>query len=65
MQFDRLKRPAGANPVITTFDELWGYSSERSRRLWPTPWLGWEDSNSGTRARAMYLRCYDNSRWLG
>ena len=25
---------AGANPVITTFDELWGYVSERSRRLW-------------------------------
>ena len=25
---------AGANPVITTFDELWGYTSERSRRLW-------------------------------
>jgi hypothetical protein len=21
--------------------------------------------NSGIRARAMYLRCYDNSRWLG
>jgi phage terminase large subunit-like protein len=25
---------AGANPTITCFDELWGYSSERSRRLW-------------------------------
>jgi hypothetical protein len=25
---------AGANPVITCFDELWGYTSERSRRLW-------------------------------
>ena len=25
---------AGANPVITSFDELWGYVSERSRRLW-------------------------------
>jgi hypothetical protein len=25
---------AGANPVITTFDELWGYTSERARRLW-------------------------------
>ena len=25
---------AGANPVITVFDELWGYVSERSRRLW-------------------------------
>ena len=25
---------AGANPTIVTFDELWGYSSERSRRLW-------------------------------
>jgi len=24
---------AGANPVISTFDELWGYVSERSRRL--------------------------------
>ena len=24
---------AGANPVITCFDELWGYTSERSRRL--------------------------------
>jgi len=25
---------AGANPAITVFDELWGYVSERSRRLW-------------------------------
>jgi phage terminase large subunit-like protein len=25
---------AGANPTITSFDELWGYTSERSRRLW-------------------------------
>ena len=25
---------AGANPVITCFDELWGYTSERSHRLW-------------------------------
>jgi phage terminase large subunit-like protein len=25
---------AGANPTITVFDELWGYVSERSRRLW-------------------------------
>ena len=25
---------AGANPVISSFDELWGYTSERSRRLW-------------------------------
>ena len=25
---------AGANPVISTFDELWGFRSERSRRLW-------------------------------
>lgn len=25
---------AGANPVITVFDELWAYTSERSRRLW-------------------------------
>ncbi len=25
---------AGANPTVTTFDELWGYTSERSRRLW-------------------------------
>ena len=25
---------AGANPVISTFDELWGYVSERSHRLW-------------------------------
>jgi Terminase large subunit, ATPase domain len=25
---------AGANPTISCFDELWGYSSERSRRLW-------------------------------
>ena len=25
---------AGANPCITCFDELWGYTSERSRRLW-------------------------------
>jgi phage terminase large subunit-like protein len=24
---------AGANPVISTFDELWAYSSERARRL--------------------------------
>jgi phage terminase large subunit-like protein len=24
---------AGSNPTITTFDELWGYLSERSRRL--------------------------------
>jgi hypothetical protein len=29
------------------------------------PKLGWEDSNSGIRARAMYLRCRDNSRRLG
>ena len=32
---------AGANPTITVFDELWGYTSERSHRLWdemvPTP----------------------------
>jgi hypothetical protein len=25
---------AGANPVISAFDELWAYTSERSRRLW-------------------------------
>jgi hypothetical protein len=25
---------AGANPTISVFDELWGYTSERSRRLW-------------------------------
>jgi hypothetical protein len=25
---------AGANPTIVSFDELWGYVSERSRRLW-------------------------------
>ncbi len=25
---------AGANPTITVFDELWGYPSERSQRLW-------------------------------
>ena len=25
---------AGAHPVISVFDELWGYRSERSRRLW-------------------------------
>lgn len=25
---------AGANPTITIFDELWGYTSERSQRLW-------------------------------
>ena len=25
---------AGANPNIAVFDELWGYTSERSRRLW-------------------------------
>jgi hypothetical protein len=25
---------AGANPNIACFDELWGYTSERSRRLW-------------------------------
>jgi phage terminase large subunit-like protein len=25
---------AGANPNITNFDELWGYTSERSYRLW-------------------------------
>jgi phage terminase large subunit-like protein len=25
---------AGANPVISCFDELWAYSSERSHRLW-------------------------------
>ena len=25
---------AGANPVISSFDELWGYTSERSFRLW-------------------------------
>src|SRR5262249_52798213 len=25
---------AGGNPTITCFDELWGYTSERSRRLW-------------------------------
>ena len=25
---------AGANPVISSFDELWGHTSERSRRLW-------------------------------
>src|SRR5262245_31507381 len=25
---------AGPNPVISSFDELWGYTSERSRRLW-------------------------------
>jgi phage terminase large subunit-like protein len=25
---------AGANPTITVFDELWGYTSERSHRLW-------------------------------
>jgi phage terminase large subunit-like protein len=25
---------AGANPTLIVFDELWGYTSERSRRLW-------------------------------
>ena len=25
---------AGANPTITTFDELWGVTSERGHRLW-------------------------------
>src|SRR6185295_592705 len=25
---------AGANPTISCFDELWGYTSERARRLW-------------------------------
>ncbi len=25
---------AGANPVISVFDELWGYVSENARRLW-------------------------------
>jgi phage terminase large subunit-like protein len=25
---------AGGHPVISCFDELWGYTSERSRRLW-------------------------------
>jgi phage terminase large subunit-like protein len=25
---------AGANPTISCFDELWGFASERSRRLW-------------------------------
>lgn len=25
---------AGANPSITVFDELWGYTSERGHRLW-------------------------------
>ncbi len=25
---------AGANPTISVFDELWGYSSERAHRLW-------------------------------
>ena len=30
-----------------------------------TAWLGMSDSNSGIRARAMYLRCRDNSRRLG
>jgi hypothetical protein len=25
---------AGANPTLTVFDELWAYTSERSRRLW-------------------------------
>jgi phage terminase large subunit-like protein len=25
---------AGANPVASSFDELWGYTSERARRLW-------------------------------
>jgi phage terminase large subunit-like protein len=25
---------AGANPVISVFDELWAYTSERARRLW-------------------------------
>jgi phage terminase large subunit-like protein len=25
---------AGANPVISCFDELWAFTSERSRRLW-------------------------------
>jgi hypothetical protein len=30
-----------------------------------TAWLGMSDSNSGIRARAMYLRYRDNSCWLG
>jgi len=25
---------AGGNPVVSVFDELWAYTSERSRRLW-------------------------------
>jgi Phage Terminase len=25
---------AGTNPTVSCFDELWGYTSERSRRLW-------------------------------
>jgi hypothetical protein len=25
---------AGSNPTISSFDELWGYTSENARRLW-------------------------------
>jgi phage terminase large subunit-like protein len=28
---------AGSNPTISSFDELWGYTSEASRRLWEEP----------------------------
>ena len=30
----RLRRRCWRNPTISCFDELWGYISERSRRLW-------------------------------
>jgi Terminase large subunit, endonuclease domain len=33
-QFLRTVSAAGAHPVVSSFDELWGYTSERSRRLW-------------------------------
>jgi hypothetical protein len=36
---------AGHNACFSTFDELWGYTSERSRRLWD------EMSTSPVRAR--------------
>ncbi len=47
---------------IAPYDEFSAHSKGPTET---TAWLGWEDSNSGIRARAMYLRYCDNSRRLG
>jgi hypothetical protein len=44
---------AGANPTIVLFDELWGYTSERSQRLWEELNPGADEKNFGAADRQL------------